>query len=323
MKNLKNYFELINSTLRSILSSKWSVIIKISIGAIILILFYNSIDISRLGIIIKSFGIKELLVISFLVLIRNIIASIRFKILLNGNKSISIKTIFAHYFIGAFYNNFLPSSLGGDAIRAILLNKEGVSKTNSFLLIATERTIGFYALLLIAAISVFLWILPANWSGLIIVSFIGFSLFFVLLFFVKRKSNNSLFAKFGTFVSVLKDQPKIILNCLFLSLIFQLIGVFISFYISKTIHANGNFYHYMTIVPMVWVFTMLPISFGGLGLREISFTYLLSFIAVSAEEAAMISIGTYFTMIFSGVIGLIFIVRNVGYIGLIRKQRNN
>lgn len=322
MKNYKKYFELIISTLRSVLSSKWSVFIKIAIGVTILFLFYNSIDISKLSIIIKNFGIKDLLFICFLVVVRNIIASIRFKILLNKQNNIPIKTIFIHYFIGAFYNNFLPSSLGGDAIRVLLLKKEGVSKTNSFLLIATERTIGFYALILIASLSIFLWQLPKNWSTLIFISFLGFTLFIGILFLVKVKSKNSIFNKFGTFVSMLRNQPKTIMNCLILSLLFQIIGVYISYFISKTIDANGSIFHYMTIVPMVWVFTMLPISFGGLGLREISFTYLLSFITVSAEEAAMISIGTYFTMIFSGVIGLLFILKKLKYLNEIRKNKS-
>jgi hypothetical protein len=322
VKNYKKYFELIISSLRSVLSSKWAVFIKITIGVTILFLFFHSIDISKLSIIIKNFGIKELLFICFLVVVRNIIASIRFKILLNKQNNIPIKTIFIHYFIGAFYNNFLPSSLGGDAIRVLLLNKEGVSKTNSFLLIATERTIGFYALILIASFSIFLWQLPKNWSALIFISFLGFTLFLGLLSFVKVKSKNSIFNKFGTFVSMIRNQPKTIMNCLILSLLFQIIGVYISYYISKTIDANGSIFHYMTIVPMVWVFTMLPISFGGLGLREISFTYLLSFIAVSAEEAAMISIGTYFTMIFSGVIGLLFLIKKLKYLNEIRKNKS-
>ncbi len=319
MKSIIVFIKRITAKIRGKLSKKWIAFIKIIIGTTILILFYNSIDISKLAIIIKNFGVKELSIIGFLVIIRNIIASVRFKILLNKNNNIPLKTIFIQYFIGAFYNNFLPSSLGGDAVRVILLNKEGLSKTNSFLSIATERTIGFYALLLIALISIFFWDLPKNWSELIIISFIGFTIFLATLFFVKVKSNNNFLAKFGAFISILKDQPKIIINCLALSLLFQIIGVFISFYISKTIDANGTFVHFMTIVPMVWVFTMLPISFGGLGLREISFTYLLSFIAVSAEEAAMISIGTYFTMIFSGIIGLLFMISNTNYFKITNK----
>ena len=319
MKSIIVFIKRITAKIRGKLSKKWIAFIKIIIGTTILILFYNSIDISKLAIIIKNFGVKELSIIGFLVIIRNIIASVRFKILLNKNNNIPLKTIFIQYFIGAFYNNFLPSSLGGDAVRVILLNKEGLSKTNSFLSIATERTIGFYALLLIALISIFFWDLPKNWSELIIISFIGFTIFLGIFFFVKVKSNNNFLAKFGAFISILKKQPKIIINCLLLSLLFQIIGVFISFYISKTIDANGTFVHFMTIVPMVWVFTMLPISFGGLGLREISFTYLLSFIAVSAEEAAMISIGTYFTMIFSGIIGLLFMISNTNYFKITNK----
>lgn len=320
MNTFKQKIELLLSTLKNILTGKWSVFIKISIGIIILYLFYNSIDISKLSIIIKSFGIKELLFICFLVIFRNIIASIRFNILLNKQEKIPVKTIFIHYFIGAFYNNFLPSSLGGDAIRVLLLHKEGISKTGSFLLIATERTIGFYALILVATFSILLWQLPKNWSELILISLLGFTMFLGILFFVKVKSKNSIFNKFGTFVSMLRSQPKIIVACLILSLLFQIIGVYISYYISKTIDANGEFFHYMTIVPMVWVFTMLPFSFGGLGLREISFTYLLSFIAVSAEEAAMISIGTYFTMIFSGIIGLLFLLKNLKYLNEIKNS---
>ena len=48
---------------------------------------------------------------------------------------------------------------------------------------------------------------------------------------------------------------------------------------------------------------MIPISMGGIGLREISFVYLFSLIGISNENALVISIGAYLRFIIAGMIG--------------------
>jgi hypothetical protein len=53
---------------------------------------------------------------------------------------------------------------------------------------------------------------------------------------------------------------------------------------------------------------MIPISLGGLGLREISFAYLFSLVAVQREDALIISLGTYLTLVMSGFLGGLFLL---------------
>jgi hypothetical protein len=51
---------------------------------------------------------------------------------------------------------------------------------------------------------------------------------------------------------------------------------------------------------------MIPVSFGGLGLRELSFIYLLAQINIPKEGALIVSLGTYGALITSGIIGMVF-----------------
>jgi len=318
---IKKAFRFLAQVIDNLTTGKWSIYFKIVFGLLILFLFYNSIDFKKFKIISTRIDYLDLFIIGLLVIVRNIVSTIRLKVLMYKQDSLKFKTIISHYFIGSFYNNFLPTSLGGDAVRILLMTKEKLTKTYTILLVTTERTVGFYALLLIAFTSLFFWETPEGWFEIILLSLLGFTAVIAILYFIKIKSNNKILSKIYEFIRLIKAYPGIIILSLLLSILFQLISIYISFYIAKIIGAPGNLWHYMTIVPMVWVFTMLPISFGGVGLREISFSYLLSFIAVTSEEAAMISMGTYFTMIFSGLVGLLIMIKNFDYFKIIKKNK--
>jgi len=318
---IKKTFRFLVQVFNILNSGKWSLYFKIVFGLLVLFLFYNSIDFEKFKTISTRIDYIDLILIGLFVIIRNIVSTLRLKVLMYKQDTLKFKTIISHYFIGSFYNNFLPTSLGGDAVRILLMTKEKLTKTYTILLVTTERTIGFYALLIIAFISLFFWETPEGWFEVISLSLLGFTTVIGILYFIKLKSKNKILSQIYEFIRLIKAYPGIIILSLLLSILFQLISIFISFYIAKVIGAPGNLWHYMTIVPMVWVFTMLPISFGGVGLREISFAYLLSFIAVTAEEAAMISIGTYFTMIFSGLIGLLIMVKNFDYFKIIKRNK--
>lgn len=57
-------------------------------------------------------------------------------------------------------------------------------------------------------------------------------------------------------------------------------------------------------MPLVFIATVLPISIGGLGVREVSMIGLLAIFSVSSATAAIISLMLYLTNILVGLIGL-------------------
>ena len=61
----------------------------------------------------------------------------------------------AFYFIGMFFNFFLPTIVGGDAVKAILLSRETGAPARSTMSVFMERNVGLLALLTIATAAAF------------------------------------------------------------------------------------------------------------------------------------------------------------------------
>src|SRR6476661_8524065 len=58
------------------------------------------------------------------------------------------------YFVGIFFNNFLPSTIGGDTVRVIDTARAGVGRARAVAIIFVDRFVGLLALVLFAALGV-------------------------------------------------------------------------------------------------------------------------------------------------------------------------
>lgn len=72
---------------------------------------------------------------------------------------VSIWQLTRYYLIGFFFNNFLPSSIGGDVARVFYLSRHAGSMTASFSAIFVERLLGFLAMAALAIMSLLLLML--------------------------------------------------------------------------------------------------------------------------------------------------------------------
>ncbi|GAI26046.1 unnamed protein product, partial [marine sediment metagenome] len=67
---------------------------------------------------------------------------------------------------------------------------------------------------------------------------------------------------------------------------------------------------FIFIVPVVTTIAMIPISIGGIGLRENSFVFILVAMGIANEKAALCSLLILFMFILVGIAGgIVYIVR--------------
>jgi glycosyltransferase 2 family protein len=66
---------------------------------------------------------------------------------------IGFHRLFRLYLVGSFFNNFLPSMVGGDLVRAYVLGKQIESHTHSLASVFLERFAGMIALVSLATAS--------------------------------------------------------------------------------------------------------------------------------------------------------------------------
>ena len=91
----------------------------------------------------------------FLVILINAFLSIalafRLKLMMSGqNILVSVKDALYLTFIGYFFNNFLPTAIGGDIAKAYYASKRTKNKVASYAAVLSDRILGLVATLLIA-----------------------------------------------------------------------------------------------------------------------------------------------------------------------------
>jgi hypothetical protein len=203
--------------------------------------------------------------------------------------------------VGLFFNMFLPGLIGGDAIRLYLLfQKVPGRKTRATLSVAMDRVIGLASLFLLAALVVvfrFGWLnqapRTANLTYLALSLLGGATLGAVLLFGVmgwRRKARLPRWLPFrqalglaGKALHLYRARPKFLAAAFLLTLCAHL-AYYASYYCalrSLPAPAGGEarWLDFFSIMPLVNTITGVPISFGGVGVRETLFQTLLGQLA--------------------------------------------
>ena len=84
--------------------------------------------------------------LALLAILRMWIAALRIRTLTAHRITIPVHTLARQYFVGAYFNNLLPTSIGGDAVRLLMLARCGLPKSECAVYLVSERALGAIAL---------------------------------------------------------------------------------------------------------------------------------------------------------------------------------
>lgn len=254
------------------------------------------------------------------------------------NKGISIalplgRTI-RYSWIGAFFNQTLPSTVGGDAVRIWYLYRTGetlVRATSSLLL---DRLCGLSGLLLIVLfcqplIFEFVPSAAARWGlaalvgagGAAIIAFVLMGRFRILLL--------DRWAVTRHLVAIARDANTLIRNpiagglALFFSIGLQLLIVVTVWLVGQSMGGVITFAQSLAFVPPVVLAATMPISVAGWGVREGAMVVALGYVGVSATDAVTISVIFGLLMITAGLPGgLIWLLSGRGEIAQMKNNKD-
>ena len=80
---------------------------------------------------------------------------------------------------------------------------------------------------------------------------------------------------------------------LILSAMFQAADIVVTFLLSQALGISVSLVVFFAVIPLVYVAICMPISLGGLGIREGMLVFLLSKFGVAASDAVMLSFLVY------------------------------
>jgi glycosyltransferase 2 family protein len=216
--------------------------------------------------------------------------------------------------IGTFFNQTLPSSIGGDAVRLWLVARGGAGWRAATYSIFVDRAIGLIALAVVIVASL-PWSYrligdPNGRSALLLVDFaalaggVGFLLLGRLPWPWLRRwwGTHHLHA-----CSVIANRvifsrtrgPKIAL----LSVLVHVLAVVIAWCVVQSIAAPVLFGQVFQLVPPVMLITMLPISIAGWGVREATMGLAFGYAGLMANEGVNVSLLFGAVSFFVGICG--------------------
>jgi len=283
-----------------------SALLKVAVSLAILYFLFRNIDAGALWATVASVDRLSVAFAALLFIATQSVSTLRWSIILKKDMEVSYVRLLSIYFIGMFFNNFLPTMVGGDLVKGYYLYREGRRGDVSLASIFMDRYSGFAALMVIT--------LAALIPGYPLIKDSGLPAFFVLMiggFFlislviwvsplhswVMRMLSRIHFyginRKIDTFYNVLmgyKSHYSILVK-IFCCSVFVQGGVIIGYYIlGRGIGMDIGIGYFFLFIPLTTAISMLPVSMSGLGIREGAFVFLFSRAGVSKEQALTLSL---------------------------------
>ncbi len=215
------------------------------------------------------------------------------------------------YYLGLFFNNLLPTGVGGDVVRTLHLTRRGLSIKALAASMIVDRGIGLLAMLMAASSCAVL--LPqagldahARGSALLLLAaclggiVLAMSpLAGTVLTWLKKRYHKTK-VRHGILESALmcysyRSNPGLLLLAALLSVIGQSFVILVYVALGFGIGLELPLATYFVIIPIVFVVAMLPISLGGLGVREGTLVGLL--IAFGAERQLTIGLSLLYLFV--------------------------
>lgn len=245
-----------------------------------------------------------------------IVASFRMKLIIQAQDiTINIKEASSLVFIGYFFNNFLPTSIGGDVVKAHYLSKHSRNTAGSYTSVFVDRLVGmvtmvfmaFAALLLVGAnivdrkISIAIYVITAiSALGIFFLANKSFAKRFSLLIKLIKPMESKLRKIYDT-ANRYRHHKGLMIATFLISIISQLFYFTCFGILALSIGSRIPVFDLFLKMPIVSIMTLLP-SINGLGVREGS-TVVLFGPLIGKENALAISILMLAVLLIMSIIG--------------------
>lgn len=302
-----------------------SLLIRLVVTSLILAVLFLKINFRLVFSTIASCDLV-LFVFSFLIfLFTYYLGLFRWQILLHGlDLKPPLKKITIAFSGGLFFNLIMPSTIGGDVARTYTLfshTKEGGKVAATVIL---DRLTGFLALNFIAILALVCGSRYIN-NQMVIISIVIMTLAFTsiaMILFSRRASKKlcSLFdflhlhkitllwMKVFSAISLFRQKKGLLIKAFIVSIFIQTFSVIVTYLITISLGAQAKMLYFFILVPIIGAISTLPVTIGGLGLRDASSVLFFSKIGITANIALATSLITFFFSTAVGVLGGIIYV---------------
>lgn len=296
-------------------------LVKVAVSGGLIYWILRGTDLVEIVAAIRSADLLIIVAAFLLHIFGYVISAYRWRLLLRtrGTHS-SIPFLVESYIVGMFFNNLLPSTIGGDAYRAYDSYRLGESRSGAVAVVFVDRFLGLFTLMMFATIALlFSNELTQSITGLnvwVLLGVLGMGMVAWAVFYPPRwlptLISNSKYPfpnKLRTVAEAswaFRGQNVVLIKALGLSTLLQLNVVLHYYLVARALDLPVPLQSLFLIVPLAIVITILPISVNGIGMRENVFAFFFAPFAVSKPEAVAFAWIVYGIVLLQGVVGGIF-----------------
>ena len=299
---------------------KKQAIIKILFSIILFGVIFWQVDLASVWSSFRLLDLRFLPLLILLVVLNYLVSSVRWKVLLihENSEKASVSYLTSLYFIGSFFNNFMPTSIGGDVFKIVSLGKRLKNKADAFAATFMERFTGIIALVLISYIGLVqtlgFWVaqlpdlIAANTVLVFLFKFVLFFGFWIAAFagfLALRFLSGTIgaFKKVYDSLVVYKGSNKILVNAFLTSFIVQVLAIFTQYFIFSAMGVNIPLDYALFIFPVITLISFFVPSLNGLGVQDALYMQLFLVVGIPAEISLSASIIYHLLRLFVSLFG--------------------
>jgi len=242
-----------------------------------------------------------------------VIRAYRWHVLLRAlGVSVTYGRLVMLYFVGFFFNTFLPSGFGGDVVKMFELSQHSHRGAESVSAVLADRIVGLLASCLLALIGLAFGfrLVPRPVAGVIAaltLAILGGG--WVLLQrdlwerlpLIGRLARQERVRKLSA--AMLAYDGRSLLAALLVGIVFTMVLAGTNLCVALALGVRISPLYFILFVPVIGTVTALPISLNGLGVRESIYVALFTQAGVQDSQAVAMSLVIYALRLCAGAIG--------------------
>jgi glycosyltransferase 2 family protein len=285
--------------------------LKIAVSIILLAVLLSRIDVGQLWATARKASLVWLAIALAIYFVNVVAGAWRWRVLLAAQDvHMPLWTLTKSFMVALYFNNFLPSNIGGDFVRIKDTAKHTGSKTTATLVILADRVIGLIALVLVAASGATMvaeigghaaspiwpsWLWAGFLAGTIasapaVLAPAGVGRLLQPLTVLHPEWVGNRIDSLTLTLERFRDRPFAILTCFGGAVFVQSTIVVFYIAVAHALHIPVEGWDLAVIVPLSFIVQMAPVSLNGFGVREATFTFYFTRVGLPIESALLTSL---------------------------------
>lgn len=280
------------------------VVLKAGVSLILVGWLLKTIEWGQIVLLLQNAELIWIIVAFLWVVVSVLVSAYKWQLICRGaGLKLPLKVLWNIYWAGLFFNNFMPSSVGGDALRIYWAGKYAGDLPGTGASVVVERLLATIGLALLGILAASFATIKIPYLQVFFVATIFVTGAVLALIFSPDSFRllGKLFSRYPKAVKLLhslsihgnrlRGQKGFVIKSLLLSVAFQFCVVMVNYSIFQTFHLDQiSLLQACLVIPATSVAAMIPFGINGYGTREGAYIVLFAYFGVTREAAITMSI---------------------------------